>query len=195
MKLSCNGQWMTVANCLGNFLMFLPFTSTRLQLWNMTSMFSSLCCLPILYLSLCSYCLETLSLKYANENSAFILRFHYYMAVLASMLVLISSFCSSLFRSNDQSAAWIKFEKLKEILPVIIDVAREVSWFQDSIKHICKIYLKFIIGESFILFQTCQLATMQKICDSLETNPGWNVAHVVAYLDLYQVVSNEKISK
>lgn len=72
----------------------------------------------------------------------------------------------SLFRSENLESAENKFIQLKDKIPVIADVAKE----------------------------TCYPAMLQKMCDVLELNPGWSVAHLAAYFDLHTTFNSERVS-
>lgn len=39
------------------------------------------------------------------------------------------------------------------------------------------------------------MAVLQKLCDVLESNPGWNVAHLAAHCDLVSAFNSENVSK
>lgn len=73
----------------------------------------------------------------------------------------------SLFRTENLVTAENKFIQLKDKIPVIVDVAKE----------------------------TCYPAMLQKMCDSLEFNPGWSVAHLAAHFDLHTTFNSDAISK
>lgn len=78
-----------------------------------------------------------------------------------------SSKAFSLFRSEKNESAESKFNQLKDKLPVILSVTKEV----------------------------CNVTTIQKICDVLETNPQWNVAHLAAHCNLHTAFNSESVSK
>ncbi|KAK3916057.1 85/88 kDa calcium-independent phospholipase A2 [Frankliniella fusca] len=73
----------------------------------------------------------------------------------------------SLFRTDNLESAENKFIQLKDKIPVIADVAKE----------------------------TCYPAMLQKMCDALELNPGWSVAHLAAHFDLHTTFGSEEILK
>lgn len=72
----------------------------------------------------------------------------------------------SLYRSDSLESAENKFIQLKDKIPVIADVAKE----------------------------TCYPAMLQKMCDAMELNPGWSVAHLAAHFDLHASFNSEKIA-
>lgn len=78
-----------------------------------------------------------------------------------------SSKVFSLFRSESKEAAETKFVQVKDKLPVVLSASKE----------------------------ECNVGVIQKICDTLESNPGWNVAHLAACCDLASAFNSENISK
>jgi hypothetical protein len=45
----------------------------------------------------------------------------------------------------------------------------------------------------FIYFQVCNLGGIQKLCDVLQENPMWTVAHLAAYFSLYDTFQHPLI--
>ncbi|KAK3917368.1 85/88 kDa calcium-independent phospholipase A2 [Frankliniella fusca] len=91
----------------------------------------------------------------------------YEVVLVPSVPVESSSKAFSLFRSDNRDSADKKFEKLKDKLPVVAVQSKD----------------------------DCNVATVQRMCDALDLNPGWNAAHLAAHCDLVTAFNSEKISR
>ncbi|XP_034245059.1 85/88 kDa calcium-independent phospholipase A2-like [Thrips palmi] len=73
----------------------------------------------------------------------------------------------SLYRVESTDNAEKRFDQLKDKLPVIFGVSKE----------------------------ECNVTMIQKVCDGLENNPGWNIAHLAAYCDLISALNSDAVSE
>ncbi|XP_065217015.1 85/88 kDa calcium-independent phospholipase A2-like [Planococcus citri] len=71
----------------------------------------------------------------------------------------------SIFRSLDISEAEVKFVTYKDKIPVLLNVCKDA----------------------------CKVDSLQKICDVLNENPSWTVAHIAIQLNLLDVLSKPEI--
>ncbi|KAJ1521550.1 hypothetical protein ONE63_003207 [Megalurothrips usitatus] len=73
----------------------------------------------------------------------------------------------SLFRTDNNHAAQTRFDQLKDKLPLLLAISKE----------------------------ECNVMNIQKMCDVLALNPGWNVAHLAATCDLVSALNSEQFSE
>ncbi|XP_066992758.1 85/88 kDa calcium-independent phospholipase A2 [Anabrus simplex] len=71
----------------------------------------------------------------------------------------------SIYRSGNKQEAETKFYEVKDKLPVIMEVSRDM----------------------------CNLQTIQKICDALRDHPSWTVAHLAAFFGMYECFQSPSI--
>ncbi|XP_018322821.1 85/88 kDa calcium-independent phospholipase A2 [Agrilus planipennis] len=76
-----------------------------------------------------------------------------------------SSSAFSIFRSDSEEEATLRFINLKERLPVLVDIAPSI-------------------------FNT---QSLQKLCDTIQENPSWSLAHLAAFFSLSDSFSDPKI--
>lgn len=92
----------------------------------------------------------------------------YEVVLVPSVPVESSSKAFSLFRSDNQEPVDKKFQQLKDNLVIVAPVLSK---------------------------DDCNVSTIQKMCDALELNPGWNAAHLAAHCDLVSAFKSDTISQ
>lgn len=91
----------------------------------------------------------------------------------------------SLYRSPLQQDAEEKFNTFMQRLPVFVGIVKEVSHHHQSKSTLFKLFSS--------LLQYYSVNGLQKVCDALSENPSWTLAHLVAYFNLLEYISNPKV--
>lgn len=89
----------------------------------------------------------------------------------------------SLLRCDSREESENKFVCFKEIVPIFIKVAKDVS------------FRSVEADASYVVdLQMCNINGLQKLCDTLTQHPSWTLAHVAAHFGHYDSLNSPLLS-